>query len=566
MGLIGELNKVIINNKDNIALESDIEGLLTYGELGQFSDSLANNLKEEKEKVIAVYMEKSFDLVITIIGILKSGNAYLPLDISYPKERIQNMIEDAEVSKIICSKKTSSMFEGDERVLVVNNIASIDTEDNTEERKQKESEKNLAYVIYTSGSTGIPKGVEIEHDAILNTVKWRIRYYNLSPKDKVLQLPSISFDSSVEDIFSTLLSGGTLVLFPEDKKLDIKYLARQIKDKEITHILTVPSFYNVLLEALQEDIKLRFVVIAGEQFTYELVKKHYERLKNVALYNEYGPTENSVCSMVHKLSVDEKVIYIGKPIDNVEYIIFNQDEEKIGELWLTGNGLARGYCNDEKQTAKSFIFKDGKKYYKMGDYVKESDNRLLQFCGRRDQQIKINGIRFDLNEIDNIIQKNNIIIDSKTVINEENDIITFFIGRIEIKEEEVKKELIKTIPKQFMPKKYYQVKEFLRLPNGKIDIYSMINTVSKEQEKLSLDNDDTIYFEISSAINKEFNARLTKEDYNLDLKQSGILSSIEFIKLLVILEEFFKIEFDFMMLEDIKKISVRTLGDIIKKG
>lgn len=563
MGIINEFNKVVRNNRANVALESEVDGVLTYGELGNLSDCIANKLWDVNGGIIAIYMEKSFNLIISIIGVLKSENAYLPLDISFPKERIEYMLEDANVSKILCSKRTADMFGNDNRLIIVDEIVSSVVA----VRDSKERLNDLAYIIYTSGSTGTPKGVEIEHSAILNTIKWRIDYYGLTTEDKVLQIPSISFDSSVEDIFSTLLSGGTLVLFPEDKRLDVRYLAKQIKERKVTHILTVPSFYSILAEVLDEDTKLRFIVIAGEAFTSELVKKHYARFNNVVLYNEYGPTENSVCSTVHRLNAEEDAIYIGKAINNVEYIIYGKDEWGVGELWLTGKGLARGYHNDEEQTQKSFVYKDGKRYYKTGDYVKLSANGLLQFWGRKDQQIKINGMRFDLNEIDTHMQQYRDIVDSKTVLNERRDIITFFIASRVLEKEEIKKYLSEKIPKQFLPKKYYQISEFLRLPNGKVDIHSMLvceqrngGEVNKTKNRTE---EKTIYPVICNIINKEFGANLTELDYELDLKESGVLSSISFIKLLVELETRFEFEFEFDMLNDTKKITIMSLGDFI---
>ncbi|MCR5837206.1 MAG: non-ribosomal peptide synthetase [Lachnospiraceae bacterium] len=572
---IDELFNVIAkSNYENVALESDDEGKMTYEELNKLSDNVAANLNDVKNGVIAVYVEKSFNMIISIMGILKSGNAYLPLDITYPQDRIEYMISDANVAKIICSSKTRDQLKHSEKIVLIDELLTESAEtinDTSEDAINNASDSDLAYILYTSGSTGKPKGVEIEHNSIMNTIQWRIKYYGLSSEDKVLQIPSISFDSSVEDIFSTLLSGGTLVMYSEDKKLDVKYLAKQIKEKSVTHFLTVPSFYTVLLEALSDDTQMRFVVIAGESFTSELVKKHYKKLESVGLYNEYGPTENSVCSTVYRLNSDEDNVYIGNMIDNVDYIIDEKDEDGIGELWLTGKGLARGYHDDSQLTEERFVIKEGNRYYKTGDLVKESENGVLQFCGRKDQQIKLNGMRFDLNEIDNYIQKDSSIIDSKTAITDNKQIVTFLKSADIQNSDEIRSRLEDHIPKQFIPVKIYQVEEFLKLPNGKVDINRMID----EQENIVVNsainfgetsdesNEDDIYAKIRELINSEFGSQLTEKDNEQDLMESGVLTSIRLIKLMVALEETFECEIDFDDFTNYKQVSIVKLGQLL---
>ncbi|MCP4153642.1 MAG: amino acid adenylation domain-containing protein, partial [bacterium] len=171
--------------------------------------------------------------------------------------------------------------------------------------------------IYTSGSTGKPKGVVVEHRSIVNTLCWRKDYYRYSPKDSIMQIPSFAFDSSVEDIFTTLISGSKLVLIKQTNVFDLQYLEKQIKENNVTHFLIIPNFYNTFLEEISGSLqKLKAVVVAGDGFTETFVKKHYEKLPNVELYNEYGPTENSVCTTVYQFSPDSTAVRIGKPIHN----------------------------------------------------------------------------------------------------------------------------------------------------------------------------------------------------------------------------------------------------------
>jgi amino acid adenylation domain-containing protein len=269
---------------------------------------------------------------------------------------------------------------------------------------------NLAYIIYTSGSTGNPKGVMIEHQSIVNTLLWRKNFYQFNERDTILQIPSFSFDSSVEDIFTPLLSGGKIVMIDQERRLDLNYLKAMIEENRVTHFLVVPNLYHVMLREIAESLEdVRVITVAGDNFTEELVKEHFEKLENVRLCNEYGPTENSVCSTVYEFTPTKTKVLIGKSIDNVScYIVDSYGKAvsigAVGELCVAGRGLARGYYKRPELTNEKFVsnpFAVGERMYKTGDSARWLEDGNIEFLGRLDQQVKIRGFRVELGEIEN---------------------------------------------------------------------------------------------------------------------------------------------------------------------
>ncbi|MCP5046880.1 MAG: amino acid adenylation domain-containing protein, partial [bacterium] len=219
-----------------------------------------------------------------------------------------------------------------------------------------------AYVMYTSGSSGTPKGVLVEHRAIVNTLIWRKNYYDFQPGDVSLRNPPYFFDSSVADIFTPLLGGARLKLVPEARRTDLGTLKRVIPAHNVSHFVAVPAFYSVMLEEIPHALEnVKHICVAGEHFPDELIRKHFSRLPHVRISNEYGPTENSVTSTAYELKPGSPKALIGQPISNVNIYILDRYRclspvGVTGEVCLAGSGLARGYLNNPELTSKKFIF------------------------------------------------------------------------------------------------------------------------------------------------------------------------------------------------------------------
>lgn len=454
--IVTMFNNIVLENKERVAVISEGKEY-TYEELNGCANYIAARINEMARKGdrIGVCVDRSFMMIATILGVLKAGMVYVPMDCNYPYLRLKYMCEEANVKCVICNTGCNFSF--------ANNILCIEGEGICSKENFVEEYTDEAYVIFTSGSSGKPKGVSVSHSSIMNTLLWRIDYYSLTPNDKVLQIPSISYSSSIEDIFSTLLSGGTLVMINQKDLVNVKKMSRDIILYGVTHLLLIPSLYNELLSYLVGS-QLRFVVVAGEALSVRIIEKHYMYLKNVRLYNEYGMTETSVAFSVSLIEPFEKGCVIGTPISNMNYRLDNVEDD-IGELVIEGIGVASGYLNDEDN--HRFSFDNGNRVFFTGDLVKHNEDGKLIYCGRKDRQIKINGKRFDLLEISNILIEE-LGVEAVAIVNRNNKIVCF-VASIDLKRQEIDNILQERIPLDFIPSQYEMVEYIYKLPNGKTD-------------------------------------------------------------------------------------------------
>lgn len=406
---------------DSVALE--YEGWsISYRELNRQANKLAHHLRETSgvrpDDRVAILVRHPPSFVTAAIAVLKAGGAYVPLNPDNPPGVIQQVLDNASPTAVLLESSTaasSAFFAGDMFVMDVMS-AALDTPDTDPDPVALPG--HLAYVIYTSGTTGTPKGVAVEHRAICNTVAWHNSYYRFGPEDVSLAIPPPSFDSSVEDIFCTLTAGARLLLPRCDRMTDRHYLYDLIRHRAVTRFIITPALYRRLLKDLDADVapSLRTVTIAGEWFTSDLVEEHYRRLPQVRLHNEYGPSENAVCSTVHLLDAADSRVLIGKPISNTYAFVIREDgepagPEETGELYLAGAGLARCYLGDPELTDEMFSaqpsFAPGhERVYRTGDLVRVCQDGNLEFVGRRDRQVKIRGRRVELNHVAEVLAKN----------------------------------------------------------------------------------------------------------------------------------------------------------------
>ncbi|MEU9144231.1 amino acid adenylation domain-containing protein [Streptomyces sp. NPDC048349] len=405
---------------DHVALEFEGE-FLSYGELNRRANRLAHHLREaggvRPDDRVAVLVRHPPDVIVAVLAALKAGGAYVPLDPDNPPGVTQRIVEDvAPRAMVIESSAAAGAMFFDGELFVMDVMArALATPDCDPEPVATPSD--LAYVMYTSGTTGTPKGVAVEHRAIVNTVTWRNSYYGFGPEDVTLAIPRPSFDSAVVDTFSALTSGARLLLPRRDRITDRHYLTGLMEHHGVTHFLITPMLYKRLLEGMeaQRVTSLRCVTIAGEWFTASLTQQHFLRLPDVHLHNEYGPSENAVCSTVHRLAATDERVLIGKPIEHTEAFVLDEDGAPvgpggIGELHLAGAGLARGYLGDPELTAKRFCTPAsppaaGRRVYRTGDIVRRHANGDLEFIERRDGQVKIRGRRVELGHVAQVLSQ-----------------------------------------------------------------------------------------------------------------------------------------------------------------
>jgi len=480
---------------NKIAVVCDGEKI-SYEELDEKASRLAQKLiisGVQPNDFVGLFTGRSMAMVIGILGILKSGAAYLPLDPKYPTKRIEFMVDDAKINTILYQKKWKK-----EVPLTVAFRHSI--EDTIIEKKQVNitlptiSKDQLAYIIYTSGSSGIPKGVAISHQNLIHSTTARFHFFKQNPTAFLL-LSSFSFDSSVVGIFWTLCSGGTLVLPPNRIEQDMRGLAQMIFDHKISHTLLLPSLYKLLLDRSTSEqlASLQTVMVAGEACSSATVLAHFKKSNKVELVNEYGPTEGTVWSTAYKITPKDafSTVPIGRPIPNMQHYVLDKNESLVpigfaGELHITGAGVTNGYWQRPELTAARFIanpFTDSDdKLYKTGDLVRYRKDGTIDFLGRIDQQVKIRGHRIELDEIKNHLLQLASVENALVVIQNKDTVprIVAYIKSNSSKENvNLKNELIARLPDYMIPSAIINLTEFPKLPNGKID-YSALSTPTKK--------------------------------------------------------------------------------------
>lgn len=395
----------------------DGEREVSYRELDQKSNQLAAYLKKQgvfAETPVGIYLEPSAELIVSILGVLKAGGACVPLDPSYPAQRLTYVMEETGLKILVTQAHLRSLLPGKVRTVCVDSDWPVISEEATQPADTKFAAGDLAYVIFTSGSTGKPKGVEITHGNLVHSTQARPLFYG-PDAGRFLLLSSFAFDSSLAGIFGTLCQGGALAVTPGSLQANLSRVTELIARYRISHILCIPSLYGLLLDqATQGQLSsLRVVIVAGEACPAELVNRHYALLPEAALFNEYGPTEATVWSTVYRCQkeITKELVPIGRPIPNTRAYVMDSYLNPVpvgvpGELYIGGLGVVRGYLNRPEETSARFIpdpFCDGARLYKTGDRVRYLPDGNLELLGRLDRQVKIRGFRIELDEIEAVI-------------------------------------------------------------------------------------------------------------------------------------------------------------------
>jgi amino acid adenylation domain-containing protein len=392
---------------------------LTYGELNRRANQLARQLRElgvGAEKKVGLCCRRSLEMVIGIVGILKAGGVYVPLDPAYPTERLFFILEDIEADVLLTQQDVMDripLFDG--RVLALDADWPAIARHDDADLDLGLSPDNAAYVIYTSGSTGKPKGVEVAHRSLVHSTLARLAYYR-EPVDSFLLASSFAFDSSVAGIFWTLCQGGMLTLPAEDFQRDLPSLVDVLERCRVSHLLCLPSLYRLILDEAEPRrlAALREVIVAGEACPAALVRRHARTLPDVKLDNEYGPTEATVWSTVHRCDPAEAEVAIGRPIANARIYLLDARLRPVplgspGEVFVGGAGVTRGYLSRPQLTAERFLpdpfsGEPGARLYRIGDLGRYDPQGRLFFMGRVDHQVKIRGYRIELGEIEEALR------------------------------------------------------------------------------------------------------------------------------------------------------------------
>ncbi len=468
---------------------------LTYAELNARANQLAHRLKAlgaGPEVLIAVCLERSIDLPVSLLAILKSGAAYLPLDRSYPKDRLAYMLSDSGARVLITTSDfTSQLDAGSATVICLNDPMEqkrIAEHPGTDPRTHA-SPLNLAYVIYTSGSTGAPKGVQITHRSLLNHNFAVAEAYRLGPSDRVLQFSPFSFDISVEELFPSWISGCALVMRSDDDISSVHRFLSFIAKEKITAIDIPTAYWHEIVDHLRTEQlpeSLRLVVIGGEKATDDAWQCWKERAREtVQLINTYGPTEATVSATLHIADRNEKTLPIGKPLPNTQALILDANLQPVpvgaeGELHIGGAGLARGYLNRPDLTASKFIpnpFPEiaSERLYKTGDVARFRPDGTIEFAGRTDEQVKIRGFRIELGEIETALRSHPAIKDAVVIAREDipgkKRLVSYIVPRNGNAPgvSELLQMLKSKLPPYMVPSAFVPLPSLPMTPSGKVD-------------------------------------------------------------------------------------------------
>ncbi|WP_237276456.1 non-ribosomal peptide synthetase [Tenacibaculum ovolyticum] len=472
-----------VSKTPNLIAVTHKEESFTYKDLDEASNKLAQYLLKKKdikiEDIVAVKIERSEWLIIALLGILKSGGVYLPIDPNYPQERINYLESDSNCKIIIDDEFIKEYIDISNSYLP--EPTNIDLSIN-----------NLAYVIYTSGSTGKPKGVMIEHKGIANTILAQIPTFRISEGTRCLQFANQCFDASIWEILLSILGGGNLYIIEDDKKTDINYFINFLKSNLIDCAVIPPAYLKIL--NVKDLTNLQTLVTGGEEAPLEQIKLF--KAQGGHYVNAYGPTESSICATTFEGNISNSVS-IGKPISNTEAYILNESQSLlpigvVGELCVSGAGLARGYLNNEELTREKFIahpFKKGLRLYKTGDLAKWLPDGNIEFIGRLDNQVKIRGYRIELGEIENTILRNEDIFDCCVISKKDTIGINYLIGYI-VKKNDIENQVLEhslksELPEYMVPKLWMVLIEMPLNSSGKIDKKSLpepdLNTISTKE-------------------------------------------------------------------------------------
>ncbi|MEG4054806.1 MULTISPECIES: amino acid adenylation domain-containing protein [unclassified Microcoleus] len=474
---------------------------LSYRELNARANQLAHHLRSlgvKPEALVGICVERSPLMVIGLLGVLKAGAAYVPLDPNYPKERLAFMLEDSSVQVLLAQEKLlEKLPPHSARVVCLDSGWEEIAFYSSENPRSGVKPENLAYVIYTSGSTGKPKGVLIEHRSLVNYTAAAIAEYGIEKRDRVLQFASISFDASAEEIYPCLTSGATLVLRTDSMLDSAAVFWEKCRAWNLT-VLSLPTAYWHELTALlsQETLvlapSLRLTIIGGEKALPERLKTWIERVgQQVRLVNTYGPTEATVVATICELSAADAALRelpIGRPIGNVQTYILDCHGQPVptgipGELHIGGAGLARGYLNRPELTAEKFIpspfsNEPGSRLYKTGDLTRYRPDGNIEYVGRIDNQVKIRGFRIELAEIEAALSQHPAVRESAVLVwseaNARKRLVAYVVPEAReqnssLSSSELRQFLQERLPDYMVPSAFVLQSKLPLTPNGKLD-------------------------------------------------------------------------------------------------
>ncbi|MEC0207768.1 amino acid adenylation domain-containing protein [Paenibacillus ehimensis] len=458
---------------------------MTYRELNRRANQVAHALRKRgvgRETAVGLMMERSFETVVGLLGILKAGGAYVAIDPAYPAERVRTMIEDSGIEVLLTQPK---LADADSIPAVQHRLALDGTwqsvaEESADNPRVEADARDLAYVMYTSGSTGKPNAVAIEHRSVCNAIEEGIGLFGLSRGSRMLQYASTTFDASVLEIFATLASGAALCLVSPEATAGGEALHRFLEEQRMTAMVLTPSVLSTLTPARLPD-SLRTVGMGGEACSLDIQAWLSDSRR---LLNLYGPTEATIFATAHEFEADSLSACIGRPVANTQVYILDESLQPVpvgvrGEMYISGAGSARGYRNNPQLTAERFVdhpFRPGEVMYRTGDYGCRLPDGSIEYLGRRDDQVKLNGIRIETGEIEAALTGHPAVKEAAVLVRQVASasapakvLCAYYVADRELDAAELRALLLNRLPAYMVPAHYVRLDAFPLTSSGKLE-------------------------------------------------------------------------------------------------
>ena len=462
---------------------------LTYQQLNEQANQLAHHLKTlgvKPDTLVGIYMERSLEMVVGLLGILKAGGAYVPLDPAFPSDRLEFMLSDSNAAILITQESLADQLAAPQelKLVCIDKDWTIIARESTENLATQAKPEDLAYVIYTSGSTGRPKGVQIQQQSLVNFLTSMRREPGMTEQDALLSVTTLSFDIAGLEIFLPLTTGARLELVSRETATDGVQLMAALETCGATVMQATPITWRMLIDAGWQGNHQLKILCGGEALPLDLAKQILARCGS--LWNMYGPTETTIWSTLRQVWPDDTEISIGKPIGNTKCYILDSHMQPVpvgvsGDLYIGGDGLARGYLSRPELTAEKFVpnpfsVQPGARLYKTGDLAKYKPNGEIYYLGRGDNQIKIRGFRVELGEIEAVLAQHPAIREIVVIVREDHPGDKRLVGYPILKEgapepnsTDLRAFAREQLPEYMIPSAFVFLQEYPLTPNKKID-------------------------------------------------------------------------------------------------